>query len=172
MTLINHDLDELLDLVDNEDQVVGKLERSKVYAAKLNNFRVINAFLVNKKGQLWIPRRTSHKRLFPLHLDVSVGGHVSSGESYEEAFERELKEELNLSLQEIKFQKLGALTPHQHQVSAFMHVYKIFFDEVPPYNRDDFMQYYWLYPEQALEKINNFDKAKGDLPLLIRAFFL
>lgn len=65
-------------------------------AKGLSNFRVVNAFLVNPEGKLWIPKRTSDKRIFPDCLDVSMGGHVESGESYEQALERELAEELNI----------------------------------------------------------------------------
>ena len=171
MTFIDQEMDEFLDLVNEEDQVIGRFERSKVYAAGLNNFRVVNAFLVNAKGQLWIPRRTAHKKLFPRHLDVSVGGHVSSGESYDEAFAREMQEEVGLALSEVIYEKLGALNPHQHGVSAFMHVYKFFFDHVPPYNQNDFTEYYWLYPHQLMERLKSVDKAKGDVPLLIEFFF-
>ena len=171
MNLICEDSDELLDLVNEEDQVIGCLERSKVYEKGLHNFRVINAFLINSQGQIWVPRRTAHKRLFSLHLDVSAGGHVASGESYDDAFARELEEELRLTPKDITFKKVGCLTPHQHNVSAFMHVYTFLFDNVPNYNEMDFMQYYWLSPAELLEKIEG-DKAKGDLPILVERFLI
>lgn len=167
---MNQEIEEFLDLVNKEDQVIGRLERSKVYSAGLNNFRVVNAFLVNNNGQLWIPRRTAHKKLFPLYLDVSVGGHVSSGETYDQAFAREMQEEVGLSLQKVVYEKLGALNPYQHGVSAFMYVYTFFFDQVPPYNENDFVEYFWLYPHELMEKLR-IDKAKGDVPLLIDFFF-
>jgi len=75
-------MDEYLDLVDLQDSVIGRKLRSEVYAEHLSNFRVVNAFVLNSKGELWIPRRTADKRIFPLCLDMSVGGHVESGESY------------------------------------------------------------------------------------------
>ena len=67
---------ELLDIVSEEDVVIGEMERADVYAQGLSSFRVINAFIINDAGQLWIPRRHPSKRLCPLHLDASVGGHV------------------------------------------------------------------------------------------------
>ena len=58
-------MDEYLDLVNIQDEIIGKKSRSIVYAEGLSNFRVVNAFLVNTQGQLWIPRRSLNKRLFP-----------------------------------------------------------------------------------------------------------
>lgn len=164
--------EELLDLVDLQDTVIDKEKRSIIYAQKLSNFRVINAFLINSKGQLWIPRRTVHKALFPLHLDMSVGGHVASGETYEQAFARETQEELNIRLDHAEHRLLGHLTPHQDNVSAFMKVYEIQSDSTPQFNTNDFIEYYWLSPKEALFKIKNGDKAKGDLPKLIEKFYL
>lgn len=164
--------EEILDLVDNEDTVIGTLERSKVHAADLHNFRVINAFLINDAGKLWIPRRTADKSLFPLHLDVSVGGHVSSGETYEIAFRREMREEVGLDLDNLVYEDLGLLFPHTHGVSAFMHVYKFFYNNVPPYNKKDFVEYFWLTPSELKNLIKNGDdQAKGDLSLLLEFFF-
>src|SRR3990167_1715083 len=90
--------DEYLDLVDDNDIVIGKKKRSEVYAEHLSNFRVVNAFVINTKGELWIPRRAAHKRVFPLCLDMSMGGHVETGDSYEQAFARETREELNIDV--------------------------------------------------------------------------
>ena len=164
--------DELLDLVDQHDHVIGVLERSQVYAMHHNNFRVINCFISNDIGQLWIPRRAAHKKLFPLALDVSVGGHVVSGETYDEAFVRELYEEVGLRDQQIAYRKIGSMSPHEHGVSAFMHVYHVRYNETPPFNHDDFIEYYWLYPNEVLEKIAQGDMAKSDLPILIQYFFM
>ena len=80
--------DEFLDLVDENDNVIGQKRWSEVYAEHFSNFRVVNAFVINSKGEIWIPRRSAHKRIFPLCLDMSMGGHVESGESYEVYRER------------------------------------------------------------------------------------
>jgi len=166
---MNHD--ELLDIVDRNDSVIGRKQRSEVYAAGMVNFRVVNAFLINASGQLWLPRRSAQKRIFPLGLDMSVGGHVESGESYEAAFRRELYEELNLDLDAVCWRQLGKLTPHEDHVSAFMTVYEICTDASPQFNRDDFIEAFWLMPEEALARIEDGEFAKDDLPVLIRRFF-
>ena len=77
----NH-TEEILDLVDDNDNVIGSKPRSEIYTEGLHNFRVVNAFVINSKGKIWVPRRAADKRLFPLSLDMSMGGHVETGESY------------------------------------------------------------------------------------------
>ncbi|MDA2935925.1 NUDIX domain-containing protein [Patescibacteria group bacterium AH-259-L05] len=87
-----HPFDEYIDLVDEHDNVIGKKKRSEIYAKNLSNFRVVDAFIINSKKEIWIPRRTVNKRIFPLCLDTSMGGHVETGETYEHAFKREMRE--------------------------------------------------------------------------------
>ncbi len=166
-----HD-DELLDLVDADDTVISRMWRSDVYKNALSNFRAVNAFLRNSSGRIWIPRRTAGKKLFPSCLDMSVGGHVKSDESYEEAFEREVREEIRLDITSVPVRMLGRLTPHEHGVSAFMKVYEIAYDSTPGFNRDDFTEYFWLTPYEALARIAGGDPAKDDLAKLLQIFYL
>lgn len=165
-------MEEYLDLVDKLDNVIGSMSRTQVYEEKLSNFRVINVFLKNRNGELWIPKRTATKRLFPLHLDVSAGGHVSSGESYKTAFIRELAEELNIDALKVNYKEVGYFTPHKHNVSAFMTVYEIYRDEDPNFNKDDFIEGKWMKPEAVVKLLAIGVKAKGDLGKLLRMLYL
>jgi isopentenyl-diphosphate delta-isomerase len=54
---------EYLDLVDENDNVIGNKKRSEVYAENLSNYRVINAFVINSNGEIWIPRRNKNKKI-------------------------------------------------------------------------------------------------------------
>ncbi len=164
-------MDEYLDIVNEKDVAIGRLLRSQVYEKGLSNFRVINMFIINSNGELWIPRRTANKRIFPLCLDMSVGGHVESGENYESALIREVSEELNIDLKLAPFKILGHLRP-QDGVSAFMNVYELMMDEVPNYNIDDYVEYYWLEPKKVIEMIDGGEMAKSDLPKLIKKFYM
>jgi isopentenyldiphosphate isomerase len=159
--------DELLDIVSVDDVVVGQEFRSVIYQEKRSCFRVINAFVCNSQGELWIPRRHESKKLFPLYLDASVGGHVMSGESYEEAFFRETQEELGWKVLPQEYELVGRLTPERHQTSAFMNVYLIRSDETPDYNRKDFGEFYWLTVDGFFSKLKCGDQAKSDLPIII-----
>jgi isopentenyl-diphosphate delta-isomerase len=159
---------EILDVVSADDQVLGQEQRSIIYQKNLF-FRVINAFVCNDEKKLWIPRRHAQKKLFPLHLDCSVGGHVLTGESYHDAFIRETKEEINIDINQVRYKQIARLTPPMHGVSAFMYVYLIYSNDVPHYNTNDFIDYYWLSPQEVFEKLANNDKAKSDLPHILKA---
>ncbi len=163
-------MDELLDLVNPQDEIIGQKLRSEVYLEGFFNFRVVNTFLVNSQEQLWIPRRSLSKQLFPGAFDMSMGGHVESGETYEQAFKRELVEELNIKADEISWKLLGYLTP-QDGVSVFMNVYEIATDITPQYNRNDFTESFWFTPEELITRIDQGESAKSDLSILVRKFY-
>lgn len=163
--------DEYLDLVDKNDNVIGKKLRSEIYAENLSNYRVVNVFIVNSKGKIWTPRRTANKKIFPLCLDMSVGGHVGSRETYEDALKHELLDEANIDLKNVDCRYLGSLTPTKDDVSAFMKVYEIRSDEAPNYNKNDYFEYFWLAPEELLKRIDEGEKTKEDLPKLVKYFY-
>lgn len=162
----------MLDLVNQNDEIIGTMPRSGVYEKGLNNYRTINCFIKNSEGKLWTPRRQPNKRLFPNGLDFSCGGHVSSGETYLEAFAKEMSEELNIDITKTPYKELGSCTPGKDGVSSFMHVYEILSDIVPDYSTTDFSGYEWLYPKEIIQKIVEGDKTKEDLPKLIRKFYI
>jgi 8-oxo-dGTP pyrophosphatase MutT (NUDIX family) len=160
--------DEWLDLVDDNDVVTGRMLRSEIIARGLSGFRVINAFLRNSRGEVWIPLRGPNKRQFPNCLDVSVGGHVAAGEDYDTAFVRELEEELRLVAGKVKWRRIARLTPARHGVSAFMWVYEVETDDTPAFNPDDFVSGRWLAPAVLLAELVSGVPQKGDLLLLVR----
>lgn len=166
-----HPTDEYLDIVDAQDRVIGRRLRSQVYQEHASNFRVVNAFIVNSKGQLWIPTRGAHKKISPNALDFSVGGHVASEESYDDALTREAEEELRIHTATMDVRLLGKLTPEHDGVSAFMQVYEIHTDVVPHFNSSDFTSGEWLFPEQLEQRIRRGQQTKSDLPIVLRHFY-
>lgn len=159
-------MDELLDIVDAHDTVIGQMYRSDIYKQG-ENFRVVNAFLINDNRHAWIPRRQTTKTLFPDCLDASVGGHVLAGERYQEAFERELLEELTMHAHEYTYTDAGILTPYIAKVSAFMHVYFIYTCQTPQYNKQDFSESYWIALEDLKAFIERDGRYKPDLLSLV-----
>jgi len=169
--VLEPDEQEWLDLVDSRDRVIGIISRAEAWRTNARWVRVVNAFVVNAKGELWIPKRSASKAMFSLCLDMSVGGHIGVGESYEAAFIRETTEELNLDITKKVYCEIGYLHPAEHGLSAFMKVYELNLEAVPNYNRDDFASAEWVKPSALLERLSNGEPAKGDLEKLVKLFY-
>ena len=163
--------EEWLDLVNEKDEVIGKMLRAEVRVHGLKNIRASTAFIKNSKGQLWIPRRVASKASSPLKLDGSVMGLVMSGETYDEAFARETMEETGIDINKVSWRRLGKMTPHQHGTACFQTCYEILSDATPNYNPDDFCEYFWLTPAEILERLQKGDKSKSDLPKIIKFIY-
>lgn len=163
--------EEILDVVDEHDVVVRQATRAEIYANNLP-FRAINVLIENDKGELWIPRRVASKKLFPLALDMSVAGHVGAGETYEYALRRELEEELFLNLDDVDWSYLGYLSPFKDGSVAFVKAYTIRMNDVPSYNKNDYCEAYWLTPQEVMNRIEQGEKTKSDLPVLLKTFYL
>lgn len=86
---------EKVDIVNQTGKVIGKATRSKVYKEGLLH-PAVNITVVNKKGQIFIQRR-SPKKMLPLYWDISASEHVKSGEDNKSAAIRGLKEELSIT---------------------------------------------------------------------------
>ncbi|MBS3116158.1 NUDIX domain-containing protein [Candidatus Woesearchaeota archaeon] len=54
--------------------------------------RIIRVFVFNKKGQLFLQKRSQKVRIYPGRWDSSATGHVDPGEDYTKAAKRELEE--------------------------------------------------------------------------------
>ncbi|MFI2781836.1 NUDIX domain-containing protein [Streptomyces sp. ALB3] len=88
--------DEILDIVDENDVVVGRAPRGEAIARGLRH-RCVFIEARDAAGRVFVHRRTATKLVFPSHHDMFVGGVVGAGESYDEAALREAEEELGVS---------------------------------------------------------------------------
>jgi 16S rRNA (adenine1518-N6/adenine1519-N6)-dimethyltransferase len=88
--------EEIFDLCDGDDNVIGQAPRSFVHAKGLFH-RAVHIWLWNSRGELLIHRRSLLKDEYPGCWTSSASGHVDAGEDYETAAHRELREELQLS---------------------------------------------------------------------------
>ncbi|MFE6227414.1 MULTISPECIES: NUDIX domain-containing protein [unclassified Streptomyces] len=88
--------EEVLDVVDEQDRVVGRAPRGEVYARGLIH-RCVFVRVRDAEGRVFVHRRTPGKLVFPSMYDLFVGGVVGAGESYDDAALREAEEELGVS---------------------------------------------------------------------------
>ncbi len=91
-----HAPEEMLDLIDEDDAVIGRETRVAVHAKGLWH-RGAHVFLFTREGKLLIQKRSAARAAYPSLWDGSVSEHVQAGETYLEAALRGTQEELGLS---------------------------------------------------------------------------
>lgn len=154
---------EYLDLVDENDNIIGKEDRNIIYKNKWRNFRVINIMIFTSDNKIIVPKRSGNRKIFPNCYDCSVGGHVSSGETYEQAAYRELEEELGIT--DVKLEEIGYFKPDDLGTSSFSKMYKLVYDEELNYDKEGIQQIYYMKKEKIRKLIDdNPLQFKGDYP--------
>ncbi|MGI5825976.1 MAG: NUDIX hydrolase [Patescibacteria group bacterium] len=86
--------DELLDLVDENDEVIGTITKAKANSNTQTIHREIRIILHDQEGRILLQQRSPKKKVYPGVWAESCQGHVPCGMSYEEAAHKELVEEL------------------------------------------------------------------------------
>lgn len=87
--------EELFDVVDSSNNVIGVKPRSEVHRLGLRH-RAVHVFVFRPDGRMLIHLRTASKVEFPSVWTSSASGHVTSGEDADECAVRELQEELGI----------------------------------------------------------------------------
>ena len=87
--------DEIFDIVDEHDQVIGQATRREVHTRGLWH-RAIHVLVVNAAGNVFLQKRSLQKDTAAGLWDSSSSGHLDTGEAYEACAVRELREELGL----------------------------------------------------------------------------
>jgi isopentenyldiphosphate isomerase len=106
---------ELFDLVDENDNVIGTIDKPTAHANKKLH-RVVAVYVFNKAGELYVQVHKAGGGLY----DHSVGGHVSKGEDYVTAAQREAEEELGIR------QPLSFLSTFYSDEGIQLHMFGLF----------------------------------------------
>ena len=145
--------DEIFDVVDSEDMVIGKASRLQVHNNDLIH-RSVHILVFNSTGSLFLQKRAMIKDESPGLWDSSAAGHVESGEDYISCAKRELKEELSLSgvqLDEVLSIPAQSMTLWEH-----VRVYKCVTDSNICINKNEISEgkYMMLSEVRALMQLN------------------
>jgi isopentenyldiphosphate isomerase len=89
--------EEIFDVVNERDEVIGSKPRSEVHRLGLMH-RAVHILVFNARGEVFLQKRSMSKDRQPGLWDSSASGHVDSGETYDTCAVRELREELSLTL--------------------------------------------------------------------------
>jgi 16S rRNA (adenine1518-N6/adenine1519-N6)-dimethyltransferase len=83
-------------IVNEKDEVIGSAMLKDAQAQGIY-YRVIAVAVLDAGGRVLLQKRSAGMKIDPGKWDVSAGGHVDEGQTYELAAEQELQEELGIT---------------------------------------------------------------------------
>lgn len=111
--------EEILDLVNDKDEIIGEIERSKANSQKDLIHREIVILLLDKTNKILIQKRSKTKKIFPGVWILSVAGHVPKGAEPDKIAHEELKEELGFDTKLIFVDKQLMKYPNESNFAYF-----------------------------------------------------
>jgi isopentenyl-diphosphate delta-isomerase type 1 len=143
--------DEIFDVVDERDQVIGQRTRREVHARGLRH-RAVHVLVFNAKGELFLQKRSLLKDCFPGTWDSSASGHLGVGETYDSCAVREVGEELGLALKHVP-ERLFKIDACPETGQEFVWVYR--WDAEGPFRLqpEEIETGGWFSPEQLSQWI-------------------
>lgn len=127
---------EVVDIVDEVENVIGNASKNDAHKKGLLH-RTVIAEVIDKTGRMLLVKQSSSRQDAGQFVSP-VGGHVSSGETNDEALKREAMEELGIS--DFTFKLVGkaifsrdVLGRHENH---FYIVYEIYSDAEPVLNHE------------------------------------
>ncbi len=85
--------EEIFDVVNERDEVVGQAPRSEVHRRGWH-YRAVHVLVFNGRGEVFLQKRSMKKDCYPGGWDSSAAGHRDRGEDYDACAVREMREEL------------------------------------------------------------------------------
>jgi len=116
---------EIVDVVDDNDVIIGSVPKEELYK-KLLTHRIVHVLIFNGKGEMALQMRSANVAFCPKHWSTSVGGHVQSGETCEQAAMREMLEEIGIT---IPIEYVGKeIYEDSRPLKRFLYIYSANFD--------------------------------------------
>lgn len=82
--------------VDESGNIKGQMPRSKAHDGSKRLHPVVHLHVFNGKKAILLQKRPASKLIQPGKWDTAVGGHISAGETPEEALKKEAEEEMGM----------------------------------------------------------------------------
>ena len=140
-------IDELFDVVNENDEVIGQRPRREVHRLHLLH-RAVHILVVNSAGQVFLQKRSLKKDSAPGAWDSSASGHLEVGESYDDAALRELHEEIGLRPSQ-PLEKLFRILACRETGFEFVWVYRCRSEGPLKLNPEEIDEGGWFEPAQV-----------------------
>lgn len=137
--------EEIFDVVNERDEVIGRKPRSEVHRLGLLH-RAVHVLVFNSRGEIFLQKRSMKKDRHPGTWDSSASGHVDSGEDYDATAIRELREEIGLDAT-APLKKLFKIPACDETDQEFVWVYRCENDGPFDLNVDEIERGDWFAPE-------------------------
>lgn len=98
---------EWFDIVDENGNITGRATRAQCHNGSKLLHPVVHVHVFNSEGLLLLQKRKLTKDIQPGKWDTSVGGHIQSGEALEDAIQREVLEEIGISIDPARLRSIG-----------------------------------------------------------------
>ncbi len=98
--------DELLDLVDEKDRIIGEVWKSKAHKTPKLIHREVAVAVFNKNGEVLLQQRSLKKKIHPGFWTITTAGHVEKGENPKKTARREIFEEVGIKIKPVYFDKV------------------------------------------------------------------
>ena len=141
--------EEIFDVVDEHDAVIGQNTRQEVHRLGLKH-RAVHILVFDTRGHLFLQKRSMLKDRQPGLWDSSASGHVDAGEDYDDCAVRELREELGLTLNELP-QRLFKLDAGPETDQEHVWVYRARSEGPFSLHPDEIERGEWFTPEHLDE---------------------
>jgi isopentenyldiphosphate isomerase len=156
---------EMIDVVNDNDEIIGVASKKDIYD-KLLTHRISHVLIFDDEGRMLLQLRGNVK--FPYHWSTSVGGHIKSGETCEDAALREMKEEAGVDVSlEFLFKDTFV---HDYGIKKFLYIYKAVHDG-PFICGEDVEKLEFFTLDEIREMIKNGEKFHPELLFLLKKHF-
>lgn len=115
-------MEEIVDVVNERNEVIGRRLRSEIHRLRLMH-RAVHVLVFNDAGLLFLQKRSLRKDCFPGKWDSSASGHLDAGESYDACAVREVREEIGLTLSAVP-ERLFEIAACPQTGQEFVRVYR------------------------------------------------
>lgn len=115
--------EDIFNIVDENDNVVGSAPRSYVHANKLRHRAAHVIIFCDNRKKILLQKRSMFKDSHPGIYTTSCSGHIDAGEDYDTGAIREMREETGVVVDVSRLTKVGKVVASGNTGNEFTFVY-------------------------------------------------